>query len=138
MAIRNLGAVNASEKALACCVSARRSMLVIPGGISEMQLQSEAMRTQGVVRDKPPINFWGCGHAMRSITIWNCLTQQVPVIKRTGFIRASLRHGVCLVPTFGFGVNDLYHPFILRSNTFRYLFGAQTCAISLHVSFTTA
>ena len=30
---------------------------------------------------------------------------QVPVIRRSGFIRAALRHGLPLVPTFGFGQN---------------------------------
>ena len=63
-----------------------RSVVLIPGGISEMLLQSRARSRAGIV----------------------------PVIKRRGFIRAALRHGAPVVPCFGFGVNEMYELFLWR------------------------
>jgi len=59
----------------------KRSVALVPGGISEMLLQSRSRTRAGIV----------------------------PVIKRKGFIRAALRHGTPIVPCFGFGVNEMYH-----------------------------
>ena len=69
--------------------------MVIPGGISEMLTQSPSNSRRGIV----------------------------PVIRRTGFIRAALRHGVPLVPIFGANVNEMYAVAIYRWQAFRDLVG---------------
>ena len=84
--------------------------MVIPGGISEMLTQSPSNSRRGIV----------------------------PVIRRTGFIRAALRHGVPLVPIFGANVNEMYAVAIYRWPAFRHLVGMfpLMCAAPLRRSYT--
>ena len=53
----------------------------------------------------------------------NARVGRVPVIRRHGFVRAALRHGVPLVPVWGSNVNELYELYMLRWDGFRNLCG---------------
>ncbi|KAI6650206.1 2-acylglycerol O-acyltransferase 1-like isoform X2 [Oopsacas minuta] len=88
-----LGGVNASWKSIKKACEQGQSMFVLPGSITEMKYNDKKA-------DK-----------------------HIYVIKRKGFLKASLQYGYTIVPVVGVGVTDLYSALIIPSEWFKRLFG---------------
>ena len=88
-----LGGVNASWKSIKKAREQGESLFVLPGSISEMKYNDKKEK------------------------------KSVFVIKRQGFIKASLQYGYTLVPVVGVGVTDLYSSLLIPSEWFKRIFG---------------